>query len=475
GSSSYPATLPASNPATLPASHPAMPPASHPTTLPTSHPATLPASHPAMLPASHPAMLPASHPAMLPASFPATHPVSHPTTSPATPPTSHPAMLPASNPAMFPPGHPATYSYQPHPVFSHPPFMQQVPPTFHTAATTLGPATTASTFPSPFAPQQHPASPSRTTDSWITDPNWNTTQNHPSSWLASKLPRINLAPYDGDPRNWSYFIQNFKCLVHDVVPDDAQRIIFLKDYLSEKRRYGDPQLVVRAHVQSLIQLVGPKEGDFEALCVFSGAIQASVADLTNGGHLHDLLAPGLLYQVTSKLPPALMQKWGDEMCSLQPRAATLIDFDQWLESRVMAGTWAAPVLPPIPTVSRTRERAQRGKEEPKMPAVRHPRILHMSHRAPCVACSGPHQLEKCNKFSKLMPKARAELLLEKGGCFRCLHPGHNSKACEKKVACGQDNCKSYHHPMVHGAPRMFAPPKISQSDTPKTEPAAPAA
>lgn len=115
------------------------------------------------------------------------------------------------------------------------------------------------------------------------------------------------------------------------MPDDAQRIIFLKDYLSEKvrnsianslrdpaqyrsalvklqRRYGNPQLVVRAHVQSLIQLVGPKEGDFDALCVFSGAIQAAVADLSNGGHLHDLLAQGLLYQVTSKLPPALMQK-----------------------------------------------------------------------------------------------------------------------------------------------------------------------
>jgi hypothetical protein len=97
-------------------------------------------------------------------------------------------------------------------------------------------------------------------------------------------------------------------------------------------------------VQSLIQLTGPKEGDFEALCVFFGAIQAAVVDLSNGGHLHDLLVPGLLYQVTSTLPPALMRKWREEICSLQPKTATPIDFNQLLESRVMSGTLAAPAL-----------------------------------------------------------------------------------------------------------------------------------
>ena len=157
-------------------------------------------------------------------------------------------------------------------------------------------------------------------------------------------------------------IQNFNSLVHDVIPDDAQRIVFLKDYLTEnvrnnvanslcdpaqyrvaleklQIRYGNPQLIVSANVQALLQLTGPRDGDFESFCVFSGAIQSAVADLSNGGHIHDLLAPGLLYQVTSKLLTVLMQKWGEMMFYLQPKVATLIDFDQWLDSRVMAN-WA---------------------------------------------------------------------------------------------------------------------------------------
>jgi hypothetical protein len=228
-----------------------------------------------------------------------------------------------------------------------------------------------------------------------------------------KLPRINLAPFDGDPRNWSHFIQNFKSLVHDVVPDDAQRIVFLKDYLTERvrnsvanslrdpaqyraaleklqKRYGNPQLVVRAHVQSLMQLPGPKDGDFDSLCVFSGAIQAAVTDLSNGGHIHDLLAPGLLYQVTSKLPPVLTQKWGEMMCQLQPKAVTLIDFDHWLDSRLMAGTWAAPALPSASSSSRQRQRTTKEREEKPSTNTRPPRIFNTTQPSPCVFCSGSH-------------------------------------------------------------------------------------
>jgi hypothetical protein len=47
---------------------------------------------------------------------------------------------------------------------------------------------------------------------------------------------IKIARYDGDPKNWSYFKQNFKSLVHNVVQYDAQLIVFLKDNLTERVR-----------------------------------------------------------------------------------------------------------------------------------------------------------------------------------------------------------------------------------------------
>jgi hypothetical protein len=70
-------------------------------------------------------------------------------------------------------------------------------------------------------PSALPPGAPRTPDTWINDAIRSNPWSHPFSRLALKLPRINLAPFDGDPRNWSHFLQNFKSLVHDVVPDDA--------------------------------------------------------------------------------------------------------------------------------------------------------------------------------------------------------------------------------------------------------------
>lgn len=94
------------------------------------------------------------------------------------------------------------------------------------------------------------------------------------------------------------------------------------------QRYGNPQLIVRAYVTGLLELVPPKEGNHDSLIEFAGAVRAAVADLQHGDHLHDLQASGLLNQVTKKLPPTLMSKWGEYLFTIQPRAATLIDLDR---------------------------------------------------------------------------------------------------------------------------------------------------
>ena len=217
-----------------------------------------------------------------------------------------------------------------------------------------------------------------------------------------------------------------------------------------------------------MQLSGPRDGDFESLCVFSEAIQSAVADLSNGGHIHDLLAPGLLYQVTSKLPPILMQKWGEMMFHLQPRAATLIDFDQWLDSRVMAETWAAPILTSPSNANRQRSRTTKSKEEPPKMAGRPPKIFNTTQPTTCVLCSVAHTLPNCSKFKKWSPKERSKFAIEKRHCFRCLLAGHPSKGCSTKKPCTQENCKSFNHPMMHGAPRVSWTPSTEATKTTTT-------
>lgn len=120
------------------------------------------------------------------------------------------------------------------------------------------------------------------------------------------------------------------------------------------------------------------------------------------------------------------------MCQLQPKAVTLIDFDHWLDSRVMAGTWAAPALPSTSNTSRQRQRATKEKEEKSPVVARTPRIFNTTQSGTYALCSGSHTLPNCGKFSRFSPKERAKLIVEKKRCFRCLLPGHTSKGCPRK-------------------------------------------
>lgn len=140
------------------------------------------------------------------------------------------------------------------------------------------------------------------------------------------------------------------------------------------------------------------------------------------------------------------------MCWLQPKAATLIDFDHWLDSRVMAGAWAAPALPSASNANRQRTTKEREEKPPVN--TRPPRIFNTTQSTTCVLCLETHALQDCSEFPKLSPKERSEFAFERKSCFRCLLVGHTSKGCPQQKPCTHENCKSYHHPLMHGAPRV---------------------
>ena len=75
--------------------------------------------------------------------------------------------------------------------------------------------------------------------------------------------------------------------------------------------------------------------------------------------------------------------------------------------------------------------------------------------APCPCCKASHKLASCGKFKGLTVEKRSEIAKESRVCFRCLSSEHLSPACDRSVTCTVTGCKGLHHPMLHGAPRMF--------------------
>lgn len=89
-------------------------------------------------------------------------------------------------------------------------------------------------------------------DAWIDGLKQRTYNRTPApprhgSWSVYGAGQTCSKPFDGDPREWPLFISRFRALVHDAVPDDAQRVAILVDWLgpSVKRRVEalltDPQ------------------------------------------------------------------------------------------------------------------------------------------------------------------------------------------------------------------------------------------
>ena len=102
--------------------------------------------------------------------------------------------------------------------------------------------------------------------------------------LFNMLPKVEFKPFTGNPKVWPEFIRMFKDMVHDVMPTNSQRMIILRKLLPSKvkayiadfftspcsyfaalqqlqRRFGQPQLVARAHLQTLRCLPRVREED----------------------------------------------------------------------------------------------------------------------------------------------------------------------------------------------------------------------
>lgn len=63
----------------------------------------------------------------------------------------------------------------------------------------------------------------------------------------------------------------------------------------------------------------------------------------------------------------------------------------------------------------------------------------------CLFCSQSHSLEQCKEFVKKKHREKVNFIKEKAVCFGCLHVGHRSKECKRRLTCKMCNQK---HPNV---------------------------
>jgi hypothetical protein len=272
-------------------------------------------------------------------------------------------------------------------------------------------------------------------------------------------------------------------MIHDVLPSNSQRFAVLKQlltsevrsYISEhfdsaasyfdalaelRKRYGQPQVVARAHLTSLMNLPTIKEDDYSDLSKFSRTLHGAMYALRNGGYEQDLEAGMTLEHVVRKLPPRMRNTWGIKVYKMTPQRATLKHLAHWLDEIVMGEMMTRPCK------SKNKDRSEQdsGKSRTSFTSGTKPTILMTDSQSKlCHCCGKTHSIEMCPLFKGLSVVDRAEWARDKKLCFRCLEGLHRSAECPSKTVCTVADCGQRHHFLIHGAPRMF-PPKSGGSE-----------
>ncbi|KAI9555910.1 hypothetical protein GHT06_018435 [Daphnia sinensis] len=338
----------------------------------------------------------------------------------------------------------------------------------------------------------------KSADSWIDDLGQNPTALHaaaPMPWMfGGSAPFTCRTPFDGDPRDWLLFASRFRALVHDVIPNDAQRLAILTEWVGPsvfrrispllkaprgytavlaylKKHYGSSEQIARCQIHDLLSLPFVKPGDRQALESFSDQLHGAVVVLEQGGLEHDLKSAANLDQAVQKLPPVFRHRWARYARKRLPKGVDLSDLDRFMEEIVEEERMARSAFELAPKIDLREKRVTFSKpaferhpsSRPailKPPPVRPPPTILATQVAKdvdveCPGCGGAHRLVSCPELQRKSPSERALVAKEKGVCFNCLGGKHRSADCRSKPACESTGCRARHHSLLHGAERVF--------------------
>ena len=144
-----------------------------------------------------------------------------------------------------------------------------------------------------------------------------------------RIPKIDLDPFDVNPKNWPTFVVNFRDLLERCAIGNSEDGTFEKLFdvrypgqlmrLSQRSclydealielesTYGHLNIIARTYIRLILNL--PKLthlSDYKSSLNFSTTLRGAVASFRNGGYEHELSAGSLLEGIVEKLPLPLL-------------------------------------------------------------------------------------------------------------------------------------------------------------------------
>ena len=368
------------------------------------------------------------------------------------PPPTHPAV-----PTSMPFAHTPTYAAPTVPVttggtvYYVPPATVTTPNVYSTAQPTTSLCPTAATFvPSGTSTTMQPS----TTGFTIQD-----LAVLLASTKKDHLPEWKLAQYNGDPIQWHEWFGQFKSAIDSAPLTDDVKLTYLKTLVTGKaktaiaefaycgamyrdalktleRKFGQPQAVVTAYLDKLVNFPPVKMHNSESIISYSATICSLVGVFRSLNYVQDLSSASLLGQVVQKLPPNMKEAWSLHTVRRTLDRPTLIDFNDWLKDKAEAHER----MKSLPNMAKPEESnsvtATKTKTASKVFAATTSSQQSVSAKGKsdkpsntCVACKEKHPLWRCPAFRRKSPTERARIVADNNLCFSCFNQNHTFRQC----------------------------------------------
>nr|XP_021336928.1 uncharacterized protein LOC103910029 [Danio rerio]XP_021336929.1 uncharacterized protein LOC103910029 [Danio rerio] len=301
---------------------------------------------------------------------------------------------------------------------------------------------------------------------------------------ASKLPVPEPPIFTGDPIHFIEFKQSFMALIDKKGISSADKMFYLKKYVSGparkaldgtffrtddevykdawdklNHRYGHPFIIQKAFRERLANWpkIHPKDAmGLQAFSDFLNACRGALPHVKGLQILNDYQENQKLMQ---KLPDWAISRWNRQVTQSITNNHEYPTFDEFA---VFVSTEADVACNPV-TSFHALHNSGYTDEKVNMKEVKKNRVrvlatqsntegdqyvIKSSNKTQCVFCQkNNHQLDNCSKFLSRPLEERRQYIQEKKLCYGCLNFGHSAKVCRYRLTC--DTCNKKHPTSLH--------------------------
>ena len=278
------------------------------------------------------------------------------------------------------------------------------------------------------------------------------------------LEKLQVRPYDGNPREWQSFRDAFTNLVHknDAMPATEKfyrlkqslqgDLINLLDGLdaSEEnykvawdlisQRCDKPRKIIQSHLKQILELPAMKTSSAVLIRSLKEKAQMHVNALKALKEPVDSWDSVLVYIISRKLDRFTRKSWEETLeDSAKPKFTDLIAFLKKKERD--DGDYESPLVQSNNTYNTNNANTNKKSKTNTQQS-----LLSTNKSDLCTFCKQDHRVYSCPQLLNINQNDRADAVREKRLCLNCLRDNHSTKQCR---ASGCRTCSKKHNSLLH--------------------------